>query len=159
MKIDGRAYPCQTREVTIDAGHQKTLSKIYQSSTQAPYVLRRETTFTDSAHAGANHQETSEAIMLDMPYPVRSEIKPTAFERTLQKNATGTTISVDITSVEVPGGIVMRSTLKELDAKGRVIRRSTVELIDYSARKKANRPNFVPGSFTAAVKSGNDSRA
>jgi hypothetical protein len=139
VTIDGRPYPCLTREVSIDAGRQKTVNKLFHSDSQAPYVLRRETTFTDSGNPAANHDETSEVIMLDMPYKVRSEVRPAAFERSVQKNGKGTTISVDVTSVDVPGGIVMR-TVKELDTQGHVIRRSTMELVDFSALEE-DRPN------------------
>ncbi|HEV2968482.1 MAG TPA: hypothetical protein VGY55_00745 [Pirellulales bacterium] len=141
LTIDGKTYSCKAREVAFDAGRQKTISKLFQADSQAPYVLRRETNFTDSANSAANHDETMEVIMLDMPYKVRSEIKPTAFERTVQKNAKGTTITVDVTSVEVPGGIVMR-TLKELDGQGRITRRSTMELVDYAALEE-DRPAEV----------------
>jgi hypothetical protein len=141
VTIDGRVYPCQTREVTIDAGRQKTVSKLFHADSQVPYVLRRETTVTDSGNPAANHDETTEIMLLDMPYKVRSEIRPAAFERTVQKNGKGTTISVDATSVEVPGGIVWR-TVKELDTQGRVTRRSTMELIDFSAQEEEQ--NYRP---------------
>jgi hypothetical protein len=135
LTIDGKTFACRVQEVSIDGGRQKTVSKLFQADAQAPYVLRRETAFTDSTNAAANHNETAEVIMLEMPYKVRSEIKPTAFERSVQKNGKGTTITVDVTSVEVPGGIVMR-TLKELDPQGHITRRSTVELVDYSAEEE-----------------------
>ncbi len=146
VTIDGKAFPCRVQEISIDAGQQKTVSKLFQSDSQAPYVLRRETTLSDAANPSANHTETAEVIMLDMPFKVRSEIKPTAFERSVQKNGKGTTITVDVTSVEVPGGIVMR-TLKELDSKGRVIRRSTVELVDYSAIEEDRPMEYRPRLF------------
>jgi hypothetical protein len=135
ITIDGKTFSCRVQEVSIDGGRQKTVSKLFQSDAQAPYVLRRETAFTDSANPAANHDETAEVMMLEMPYKVRLEIKPTAFERAVQKNGKGTTITVDVTSVDVPGGIVMR-TLKELDSHGHVTRRSCVELVDYSAEEE-----------------------
>lgn len=143
VAIDGRAYPCLTREVSIDAGRQKTVNKLFHSDSHAPYVLRRETTFTDSGNPTANHEEMSEVIMLDMPYKVRSEIRPAAFERSVQKNGKGTTISIDVTSVEVPGGIVMR-TVKELDSQGHVTRRSTMELVDFSAVEEDQKTEYRP---------------
>ena len=145
LAIDGKSFSCRLHEVTIDGGNQKTVSKVYQSDAQPPYVLRRETHFTDSANPSANHDETAEVIMLDMPFDVRSEIKPTAFERSVQKNGKGTTVTVDVTSVDVPGGIVFR-TLKELDSRGRIVRRSTVKLIDYSAEEEQP-PDYRPRLF------------
>lgn len=146
VTIDGKTFACRTQEVSIDAGQQKTVSKLFQSDTQVPYVLRRETTLTDSANPSANHTETAEVIMLDMPFKVRSEIKPTAFERSVQKNGKGTTITVDVTNVDVPGGIVLR-TLKELDNQGRITRRSTVELVDYSAVEEDRTTEYRPRMF------------
>jgi hypothetical protein len=143
VTIDGRSYPCQIREVTIDAGRQKTINKLFHSDSQAPYVLRRETNFTDSGNPSANHDETSDVILLEMPYKVRSEIRPAAFERSVQKNGKGTTISVDVTSVEVPGGIVTR-LVKELDTQGRVIRRSTMELVDFGAVEEDQKTEYRP---------------
>ncbi len=67
-----------------------------------------------------------------MPYKVRSEMKTVALEHTVQKNDKGVTVTADITCVEVPGAIVMRSQ-KELDNRGKVTRRSTMELIDFNA--------------------------
>ncbi|HEX3998052.1 MAG TPA: hypothetical protein VHX65_05840 [Pirellulales bacterium] len=130
--IDGREIPVQTREASIQSGKQKTVNKFFETGAMEPYLLRRETHFTDSADPAANHDETSEVIAVDKPYRVQSEVKPVSFERVVQKDTHGTTVTVDVTSVDVPGGIVKR-TSKQLDADGHVTRRTTVELVDYGA--------------------------
>jgi hypothetical protein len=130
--VDGREIPVQTQEASIESGKQKTVNKFFQTAAQAPYLLRRETHFTDAANPTADHEEVSEVIAVDKPYRIKSEIKPVSFERVVQKDAHGTTITVDVTSTDVPGGIVSRSS-KQLDAEGHVTRRTTVELVDYGA--------------------------
>jgi hypothetical protein len=130
--IDGQQIPVQAREALIEAGQQKTVNKFFETGAQEPYLLRRETHFTDASNPAADHEETSEVIALDKPYRVQSEIKPVSFERVVQKDSNGTTITVDVTSVDVPGGIVSR-TSKQLDADGNVTRRTTIELVDYGA--------------------------
>jgi hypothetical protein len=130
--IDGHNIPVQTREALIETGKQKIVNKFFETGAQAPYLLRRETHFTDAANPAADHDETSEVIAVDKPYRVQSEIRPVSFERVVQKDSLGTTITVDVTSVDVPGGIVSR-TSKQLDADGHITRRTTVELVDYGA--------------------------
>ncbi len=130
--IDGHPIPVETHEALIQTGNQKIVNKFFESTATEPYLLRRETHFTDATDPTANHEETSEVIAVDKPYRVRSEIKPVAFERLVQKDTHGTTVTVDVTSVDVPGGIVNRSS-KELDADGHVTRRTTVDLVDYGA--------------------------
>ena len=105
----------------IETGKQKIVNKFFETGAQAPYLLRRETHFTDAANPTADHEETSEVIAVDKPYRVQSEIRPVSFERVVQKDSLGTTITVDVTSVDVPGGIVNR-TSKHLDADGHVDR-------------------------------------
>ena len=69
-------------------------------------------------------------IGLDLPYHVLHGIKPAALERTIQQTSKGTNISLDVTCLDIPGGIVARAS-NELDEKGHVVRRSMLELIDY----------------------------
>ncbi len=140
LTIAGKAFPCQLQEASFDVSGQKTATKLFIDIGQTPYVLRRETSVSDPSNPGAAHEETGEVVMLDMPYRVRSEMKTVALERTEQKNSKGSTVSLDITCVDVPGAIVLRS-LKELDSQGRVIRRSTIDLVDYSAVEEEQTPD------------------
>ncbi len=147
VTVDGVAYPCVLHEADIDVGRQKTVLKLFESAAQAPYVLRRETVFSDAGNPAANQQETSETTLLDMPYKIRSEMKTVALEHTVQKSDKGVTVTADITCVEVPGAIVLRSQ-KELDSRGHITRRSTVELTDYNAvEEDQSLDNFRPRLF------------
>ncbi len=134
VTVDGVAYPCVLREADIDVGRQKTVLKLFESAAQAPYVLRRETTFSDAGNPAADHQETSEITLLDMPYKIRTEMKTVALEHTVEKNDKGVTVTADITCVRDAGQAIVIRSQKELDSRGRITRRTTVELTDYSAR-------------------------
>jgi hypothetical protein len=85
-----------------------------------------------NAKSSADQQTTAETevIGLDMPYSVLHDMKLAAYERTIQKNQRGTNITFDVVCVDVPGGIVAR-TSKEIDPQGRLLRRSTLQLVDY----------------------------
>ena len=107
---------------------------LYLSDDVEPFVLKRETTkLADDAKDATTttrQSSTAEVIALDMPYKVLRDVKPAAFERTIQHTARGTNVTLDVTCMDVPGGIVAR-TSKEMDADGHVIRRSRLELVDY----------------------------
>ena len=130
LTVDGRDYSVRWREASFQAGGQKTVTKLCQCDAQAPFVLKRQTQVIDPTNPAVERQETEEVLAVDMPYRVGSEIKPVSFERSTQKTAQGSTVTVDVTSVEVPGGLVNR-TVKELDSQGHLVRRRTVELVDF----------------------------
>jgi hypothetical protein len=133
LTIDGRRIPCQIRQVTLSTGNQRQIVRLFLSDDIEPYVLKRETALVrddNAAPATTNPETTAEVISLDMPYSVLRGVKPASFERTIQRTAKGTNISLDVTCVDVPGAIVARAT-KELDERGTVTRRSMLELIDY----------------------------
>jgi hypothetical protein len=133
LTIDGRQLPCQIRQVVANVGQQKQVTKMYLSDDVEPFVLKRETTvLADDGRAERQQQTNLEVIALDMPYRVLRDVKSAAWERTIQRTARGTSVTLDVTCMDVPGGIVSR-TSKELDEKGRLIRRSTLELVDYHA--------------------------
>ncbi len=132
VSIGGKAFSCRQQESTMDVTGQRTATKLFIFAGQAPYLLRHETVISDTTNPSAGHEETGEVLMVDMPYRVHSDMKSVAFERTVQKNGKGSTVSIDVTCVDVPGAIVLRA-LKELDSQGHVTRRSTIDLVDYNA--------------------------
>ena len=79
---------CRLAKRRSRSGKQKTVNKFFETGALAPYLLRRETHFTDDSNPAANHEETSEVIAIDKPYRVQSEIRPVSFERVVQKDAT-----------------------------------------------------------------------
>jgi hypothetical protein len=131
ITIDGQRLPCQVRQVVAHSGGQQLVTKLYLSESIEPFVLKREVSTVESnGHPVDNTSTTAEVIALDMPYRVQREMKTAAFERTIQRTPKGTNVTLDVTCVDIPGGIVAR-TSKELDEKGRLLRRSTLELVDY----------------------------
>jgi hypothetical protein len=134
LMVDGRQVPCRIEQVVASAGQQKQVTQMFLSDAVEPFVLKRETALFKKDGTGENTledpQTTTEVIALDVPYKVLQEIKSTAYERTIQRSTRGTNVTLDVTSVDVPGGIVAR-TSKELDPVGRLLRRSTLELVDY----------------------------
>jgi hypothetical protein len=131
LTVDGRQVPSRIEQVVATAGKEKQVTQMFLSDAVEPYVLKRETAvFKKDGNTLDDPQTTSEVIALDVPYRVLHEVKSTAYERTIQRSARGTNVTLDVTSVDVPGGIVAR-TSKELDSQGRVLRRSTLELVDY----------------------------
>jgi hypothetical protein len=131
LTIDGRQVPCEIRQVVATTAGQKQVTRMYLSNDVEPFVLKRETTLLKTVGKSDPDQETQvEVIALDMPYRVLHDIKSAAYERTIQQTPRGTNITLDVTCVDVPGGIVAR-TSKEMNSKGQLVRRSTLELVDY----------------------------
>jgi hypothetical protein len=132
VTIEGRDVPCELRLVVATNVQQKQVMRLYLSDDVEPFVLKRETTTVQNAKSSADQQTTAETevIAVDMPYGVMHDVKSAAYERTIQKNQRGTNIAFDVVCVDMPGGIVAR-TSKEIDPQGRLLRRSTLQLIDY----------------------------
>jgi hypothetical protein len=132
VTIDGRNHLCQIRQVTARNGGQQQITKLYLSESVEPFVLKREiTTVEANGNANAHSTSTAEVFALDR-YRMQRELKSVAWERTIQRTPKGTNVTLDLTCIEVPGGIVARAS-KELDEKGRLMRRSMMELVDYHA--------------------------
>jgi hypothetical protein len=131
VTIEGRQVACQIRQVVTGSGQQKQLVRMFLSDDVEPFVLKRETIpLKDDGNSSSDQKTTAEVIGLDLPYHVLHGIKPAAFERTIQQTTKGTNISLDVTCLDIPGGIVARAS-NELDEKGQVVRRSMLELVDY----------------------------
>ncbi|MCC7084673.1 MAG: hypothetical protein IT427_06670 [Pirellulales bacterium] len=147
VTIGDRRLPCQVRQVTASSGGTRHVTKLYLSDSIEPFVLKRETaTIEANGKPATNLTSTVEVIALDMPVHVQREMKSAAIERTIQHTPQGTSETLDWTCVDVPGGIVSR-TSKELDEKGKLLRRSTLELVDYHVEleegKDDNGPRYL----------------
>jgi hypothetical protein len=133
LTIDGEQVSCQIRQVVATVGQQQQITKLYLSDDVEPFVLKRDTTVVKNGTAVPGEpQTTAEVIAVDVPYKVLHDVKSAAYERTTQKSSRGTNISLDILCVDVPGGVVAR-TSKEFDSQGHLVRRSTLSLVDYRA--------------------------
>jgi hypothetical protein len=133
LTIEGSQVPCQLRLVVASGAQEKQVIRMYLSDDVEPFVLKRETTkVLSNSRSKTDEQSTAETevISVDVPYKVLHDVKSAAYERTIQKNLRGTNITFDVVCVDVPGGIVARTT-KEIDAQGRLLRRSTLQLVDY----------------------------
>jgi hypothetical protein len=130
VDIEDRRIPCQVFEMEVLAEDQKRTTKLYYSDRVAPHVLKKESTSTDPAGKTTLHETLEAVVALDMPQKVLKDIESTAHVKTVRRNGKGTTVTIEVHSSKVPGGVVSH-TSKELDTNGRIIRRSTLELVDY----------------------------
>lgn len=130
LVIGGETIPCEIRQVSIRGGDVLINSTVHFSASVAPYVLQRETVSSDAAGKFVHYQTRVDVLALGMPCRVLAEVKPAAYVRTIHTNPAGTTSTVEVHCLDVPGGIVAHAS-KELDAGGRLVRRSTLELVNY----------------------------
>ncbi len=130
LTIGGRDIRCLIREVSFSDLRQSTVATEYVSEGAPHSVLLRKSKTSDEERPRPIDESTVEVVAVDMPHRIAGEIKLVNLERGVQKTSAGTIHSLDVTSAEVPGGVVSRST-KELDANGAPIRRGTVELVGY----------------------------
>ncbi|MDP6443572.1 MAG: hypothetical protein QGG36_28125 [Pirellulaceae bacterium] len=107
---------------------------------RAPFLFGR-TVANGAAEASANLRVT--VLAVDLPYKVLANIHPVAYVRTVQSTAESQTITIEVYSPQVPGGVVAQST-KIVDRKtGNLLERRTMELTDYgvaSANARRTRP-------------------
>jgi hypothetical protein len=130
VTIDGRAIPCEVRQVAVEIDGGKLTSTLHYTSLVAPFVLRKETSLEVTADEKRN-SSLVEVIALDLPQRVRGEIRPAMYVKTTQNLPQGKKVTLEVHCDDVPGGVVAHWA-SETDATGRVVRRSTLELLDYS---------------------------
>ncbi len=130
VTIDNKRFPCQVCQVQLGAADSRRTSRVFYCAAVAPYILRRESSWSEPSRPGVTNETVNEVIALDMPYRVLDQVQSTAFEKMVYRNSQGTTTTVSVTSPDVPGGVVA-STSKEVDLNSRLVRRSTLELVDY----------------------------
>jgi len=129
LDIQGRKIPCKIEQVESQGAGSRLVTQIYYSETVAPYILRRQSKATDP-DGEVSSETTVDVIALDVPTNTREGIRPAAHVKITHKHARGTTTTLAVTCMDVPGGIICHS-LKELDESGRMVRRSWLELVDY----------------------------
>jgi hypothetical protein len=129
LTIDGRAVPCELREVLLEGDGGKLKNTMYFSAEVPPFVLRREITMDANGEEKRN-STLVEVVALDLPQRIRNELRPASFVKTTQKLPQGTKVTLEVHSDEVPGGVAAHWST-ETDAQGHIIRRSTLELIDF----------------------------
>jgi hypothetical protein len=154
LTIDGRAIPCEVRQIVLAGESGKLVSTIHYSSQIPPFVLRRETSLEGTSDEKRN-TSLVEVVALDLPQRVRGELKHACYVKTTQKLPHGSKVTLEVHCDEVPGGVVAHWA-SESDASGRVVRRSTLELLEYSVASPAG--TAPPSVFRRPVRAGKAAR-
>jgi hypothetical protein len=140
VDVGGKPVPCEVLEATIHREDKQVVSLIWYCPSKAPFILKRTTKLTDEEGGVVQKEANESLIAVDMPHKVVSEAKSTAYFRTVETHAKGSTVTLEVRCVDVPGGVVAHSS-KELDDKGKVVRQSTLELLEYGFEEE---PQLVP---------------
>jgi hypothetical protein len=159
LTIDGRAIPCQVRQIVFSGDSGKFVSTLHYSDQFSPFVLRRETSM-DGVPEEKRNSTIVEVIALDLPQRVRGELKTASYVKTSQRLPHGSKVTLEVHCDEIPGGVVAHWA-SETDAGGHVIRRSTLELLDYSVPAPAGsvQPGTAaPGVFRRPIRPGKAAR-
>ncbi len=130
LTVEGRVIPCRVEEVELTENGSKTVTKTYYSPTVAPFVLRRESVISDPEGKSKLSETTLEVVALHVPCKILSRLRLAAHVKAVTNHPQGTTVTWAYTSIDVPGGVLCQ-TAEERDAKNRLVRKSTLELIDY----------------------------
>jgi hypothetical protein len=141
LLIDGQEYVCQVEEVTVLGPMSRTVTRTWHAPRIAPFVLKRDSTTTNPNDGALIGRSTQEVVALDMPHKLLDKSLSAAHVKVTQTHDKGTTVTMAITTFDVPGGVVAHTT-KELDPTGRVVRRGTLELIDYGL--ESSPPDELP---------------
>ena len=130
-----REYPTQVHEITVSDRKSKRVSKVYFSPNVRPFILKSDTISTDTSGKQTNYQATVEVLAVDMPHRVLSEVKPSSHIKTVHTQGENTTVTLEVSCLEVPG-LIVAHTAKKVGADGQLTERSTLELLDYEVVSK-----------------------
>ncbi|MDP6556412.1 MAG: hypothetical protein QGG71_17205 [Pirellulaceae bacterium] len=130
-----REYPSQVHEITVSDAKSNRVSKLHYSPDVQPFILQRETTFTDKTGKQSNYVATVEVLAVDMPHRVLTEVKPSVYKKTVHTQGNRTKVTLEVSCQNVPGHIVAH-TAKIVGQNGRLKERSTLELLDYNVASK-----------------------
>jgi hypothetical protein len=146
VTIDGADYPCEVRQIEVTGDVTRTVSRVHYCTRTVPYVLERESDSVDLASGAVTSRTTMQVVALEMPHKVLDQTQATTHFKSTSRHDRGTTVTVSVSSQDVPGGVVSQTT-KELDPDGRLVRRSTLELVDYGAIHVEDREGRRPRLF------------
>jgi hypothetical protein len=136
LDIGGRPVRCAILESTLIDGDTRVVSRLHYSEAVPPFVLRRETVSASADGKQVIEQTTVDALAVEMPQKVLTELQTGAHMRTVRKQQNASTFTLEVVCLEVPGGLVAH-TSKDLDVSGKLVRRSTLELLDYGVATPA----------------------
>jgi len=146
IEIDGVRYPCRSRETESPGEAKRAITRILYCENRYPYVLWRQTSTVDSESGEQVAVQTREVLALDMPWQFGARTFVTAHCKEVSRHEMGTSVTLIVSSSEVPGGIVQQ-TSKDLDAEGRPICRTTTELVEYHIVEQAPDESARPGEL------------
>ena len=138
VTIEDRKISSRVIEIECPGPMGSSVTKIYYSAKQAPYILRREITTRGADGKKVLSETTEEVTALDMPCKIEAQIFNAAEIRAVTKDTAGTVRTLTFTSTDMPGGI-LSLTRKELDQDQRVVSRRTLELVDYGLEAEKDR--------------------
>lgn len=129
LELNGKRVACEVRQAVSERDGQRRQTVVHYTAAQFPYVLKRESSVTPID--GPALTTEVEVFAANLPYRVAGLLKPVAYVRTTYQGAKSSSVTVEIQSADVPGGVVNHSG-QERDAAGvAVTRRTSLELVDY----------------------------
>jgi len=130
VELNGQRIPCEIRQAVTEQQGQRRQSVVHYCATTFPFVLKRESIVTLAAAETKSQTTTVEVIASDMPQRILGQLRSVAYVKTSRHQQAGSSLTMEIQSPDVPGGVISHSA-QELDEAQVVTRRSTLELIDY----------------------------
>lgn len=144
--LGGKPVPCAALESVVTNDETRVTSKLEYCDSMPPFVLRRETVTATPDGKQVLEQTVMEVIAVEMPQKVLTELKTGAHMRTVQRQKSGSTFTLEVVCFDVPGGVVSH-TSKDLNPAGKLVRRSTLELIDYGVADTSDATRRSGGVF------------
>lgn len=133
VKVQDQAIACELVQVDSAGPNYRVSTKLAFSRTVPPYIFHRESVRSDLTGAKLLEKSQTEVTVLDMPIRIGSQVLAGSQTHTTQTSPKGKVVTLTLTSVDVPGGVVCQ-TSRETDEKDRLLRRTTLELIDFGLR-------------------------
>ena len=130
ISIEGRKIRCAVQEVEVLGAGKRLVSLVRYADSVAPFVLYRRTTQTDLVGPSSPQETEFDVIALDMPFKIGGVLRNTAHTKQVQRSQRGTTVTLSVVSLEVPGELVSQNS-KKVDERGRLTHRSSLELVGY----------------------------
>ena len=128
VDVNGKKVACEIRQVETEKAGQKRQSQIHYSPATYPYVIKRESVLIPED--GSPQTTSVETIATNLPQKVLGILRPVAFVRTTRQLAKGDTLTMEVQSPDVPGGVITHAAL-ERDAASAVVRRTSLELLEF----------------------------
>lgn len=146
VEIDGVRYPCRSRETEVAGEAKRATTRLLYCEDRYPYVLWRQTSTIDKVSGQQLAVQTREVLALDMPWQFGSRTFSTAHCKEISRHEMGASVTLIVSSPDVPGGIVTQ-TSKDLDAEGRLVCRTTTELVEYHIEPRVPDESLRPGEL------------